>query len=421
MNRTLHSNNHLHLERLEDQEQYLNFAASYRSISVTANYVQSKKEFFFPLPAVAEGSMRTTEAVNISIGSRNSVAESLTLEGRLAFSTNSAALEYDIRRPDWVGNQKWKSSVYEIDLNAFYRPNEQVNVTFGLNNRSVFDLSDRFHIPSSGFPSTQNAERLLENGEPITTQAFFSQLSVNLSSDLLVVGGIRMERQLPYGLSDAKAGGLPEATFVSGRFEESQVEFIPRVAAIYKKSSDHIFKILYGEAINRPSFLQNITNTLDPDRDNLKPEKIRTLELNYISYAAKKYQVDLSLFRNSLTNLITRRALWAGGDYETFSDNGGKLVTLGIEMTTRARFADRLMLEPSATIQKTENEEDKTRSVAYSPKILAYLKAVYRISEGTSLALTSNYVDELESFFDITLVDPSQEPDSVQRGEQEIR
>ena len=210
--------------------------------------------------------------------------------------------------------------------------------------------------------------------------------------------------------------GLPQFTFVRGRFDKSKVAFIPRAAAIFKQSSNHIFKMMYGEAINRPSFLQNITNTLDPDRDSLEPEKIRTLELNYISVLAKKYRVNLSLFRNSLTNLITRQALFVGGDYETFSDNGGRLVTNGVEMTVRSRISDRLTLEPSGTFQATHDEGAGNRSVAYSPNILAYLKAIYRISERTSFSLTSNYVDGIEPFYDITLLDPSQGPGSALRG-----
>ena len=403
--------------RLEDEEKYLKFSWGYKSVSINTSYSQSKKEFFFPLPAVVDGSLRKTEAVNISIGTRNQVSQPLTLEGRFVFSTNNASLKYDIRRPGWVGNQNWKSSAYEFELNAFFQPNEQVNATFGLKNRSVFDLSDRFHIPSSGFPSTQNAARLLEDGEQILTQAFFSQVNVSLSSNLLLVAGLRMERQLPYGLSDSKARGLPQFTFVRGRFDKDKVAFIPRAAAIFKQSSKNIFKMMYGEAINRPSFLQNITNTLDPDRDSLEPEKIRTLELNYISVLAKKYRVNLSLFRNSLTNLITRQALFVGGDYETFSDNGGRLVTKGIEMTVRARIADRLTLEPSGTFQATHDEDAGNRSVAYSPNILAYLKAIYRISEKASFSLTSNYVDGMEPFYDITLVDPTQGPGSALKGE----
>jgi outer membrane receptor for ferrienterochelin and colicins len=402
--------------RLEDAETYVNLSGRYRSVSLSASYTQSEKEFFFPLPAVADGSLRTTKAIDLAIGSRNEISPLLTLEGRFVFSSNSAALKYDVRRPDWIGNQKWESSAYELELDAFFRPNEQVSATFGLNSRSVFDLSDRFHIPSSGYPSTQNAERLLEEGEEIVTQAFFSQVNAGLSSKLSVVAGFRLERQLPYGLSDSKAGGLPEHTFVNGRFDRSQVAFIPRAAAIFKQSNSNVSKIMYGEAINRPSFLQNITNTLDPDRDSLEPEKVRTLELNQVSVLAGKYHLNLSIFRNSLTDLITRQALFVGGDYETFSDNGGKLVTHGLEASVRAGIANGLTLELSGTLQSTKDEHAEDRRVAYSPGLLAYLKAIYRFNERASLSLTSNYVDGMEPYYDVQLVDPNQGPGSPQKG-----
>lgn len=402
--------------RLEDEEKYLNFSGTYKSISLDASYTHSEKEFFFPLPAVADGSLRTTNALNISIGSQNKISDSLTIEGKLLFSKNSAALKYDIRRPNWIGNQRWSSSAYDFELNAFYQPNARTNLTFGFNYRSVFDVSDRFHIPSSGFPSTQNAARLLEEGEEIVTQAIYSQLSLNPTSKLLLVAGLRMERQLPYALSDSKAGGLPEFTYSKGKFDKDEVTTIPRIAAIFKPTESHLFKLMYGEAINRPSFLQNITNTLDPNRDSLKPEDIKTFELNYLSVINEKHQVNLSLFRNSLSNLINRQALFVNGDYETFSDNGGRLITNGIEMTVQSRIMSGLSIELSSTLQETRDQAAKNRTVAYSPRALAYLKLNYRISEKTSFSLTANYVGSMRTFYDITLVDPSQGIGSPQKG-----
>ena len=402
--------------RLEDGERYLNLFASFRDWFFDTSFVRSEKEFFFPLPAVADGSLRTTEAANLAVGYARELSPTLSLDGKLVYSSNDAHLRYDIRRPDWDGNQRWKSSALEFELNGFWLLNPNLDVTVGMNRRSVLDLSDRFHIPSSGFPSTQHAARLLVDGEHIVTQALFSQANYHLSNDLLLVAGVRAEQQLPYRLSDSKAAGLPEFTFREGKFDEDGITLIPRAAAIYNLNDRHIFKAMYGEAINRPSFLQNITNTLDPNRDSLEPEKIETLELNYITTLSQRMRVNLSLFHNVLTDLITRQAEFVGGDYTTFSGNGGKLVTDGIEMTVQSRPIAALGVELSGTYQSTEDEDAADRTVAYSPNILGYMRALYSLSAKTSVALTGNYVDSVQPFYDITLVDPDLGVEGEQKG-----
>ena len=402
--------------RLEDEERYLNFSGSFRSWFFDTSFVRSEKEFFFPLPAVVDGSLRTTKAANLALGYASEVSPTLSLEGMLVYSNNDAHLRYDVRRPDWEGTQQWKSSAVELEVTALWLPTPQLNVTLGLNRRSVFDLSDRFHIPSSGFPSTQHAARLLEDGDHIVTQALFSQAGYHVSEDLLLVAGVRAEQQLSYQLSDSKARDLPEFTFREGKFDEDGITLIPRAAAIYNVNNRHIFKAMYGEAINRPSFLQNITNTLDPNRDSLEPEKIQTLELNYITTLAKRMRINLSLFHNSLTDLITRQAEFVGGDYTTFSGNGGRLVTNGIEITMQSRLVEGLGVELSGTYQSTEDEDAVDRSVAYSPSMLGYMRALYSLSASTSVALTGDYVDSMQPFYDITLLDPDLGVKSEQKG-----
>ncbi len=402
--------------RLEDKERYLNLSGSFRGWFFDTSFVRSEKEFFFPLPAVVDGSLRTTEAVNLAGGYAMEVSPTLSLDGKLFYSSNDAHLRYDVRRPDWDGNQRWKSSALELELNAFWQHDETLDVTVGVNRRSVFDLSDRFHIPSSGFPSTQHAERLLVDGDHIVTQALFSQASYHLSDALLLVAGLRAEQQLPYRLSNSSAAGLPEFSFREGKFNEDGITLIPRAAAIYNVNDRHIIKAMYGEAINRPSFLQNITNTLDPNRDSLEPEKIQTVELNYITTPAQRIRINLSLFHNTLTDLITRQAEFVGGDYTTFSGNGGRLVTHGIEMTVQSRPAEALGVEVSGTYQSTDDEDAVDRSVAYSPNMLGYMRALYSVSEKTSIALTGNYVDGMRPYYDITLVDPNLGVEGEQKG-----
>ena len=89
-------------------------------------------------------------------------------------------------------------------------------------------------------------------------------------------------------------------------YNQDQIEFIPRLAAIYDINNQHIFKFLYGKAINRASWKQNIDIFLDPEQRKLKVEHIQTIEFNYIATFASKLTSIFSVFRNSLDNLLSR-------------------------------------------------------------------------------------------------------------------
>lgn len=119
---------------------------------------------------------------------------------------------------------------------------------------------------------------------------------------------------------------------------------------------------------------------------------------------------------NKLTNLITRQALFEGGDYKTFSDNGGGLTTNGIEVTLQSQPLKNLQCELSLTYQKTEDEQLGGNDPAFSPTILGYLKLAYRVSDDIDFSLSGYYVGEMSSFFDVELKNPSAGAGSEQIG-----
>jgi outer membrane receptor for ferrienterochelin and colicin len=94
-------------------------------------------------------------------------------------------------------------------------------------------------------------------------------------------------------------------------------------------------------------------------------------------------------------------------EYESWSDNAGKMITNGIELTLKAEPFEQFRFELSGLFQETK---DKTGgyediAVAYSPEFLGYLKASYRTRNFT-LAVTGNYVGAMETFWDKLKLDP---------------
>ena len=248
----------------------------------------------------------------------------------------------------------------------------------------------------------------MADGQFIMTRALFSQLNFSPFEKLKLVAGVRFEQVPSYKIISQSVYQTDEPVTNEGVYDRERIETIPRLAIIYYLNKHNIFKFLYGAAINRPSFFQNTRNALDPVHNNLKPERIHTLEINYITTLTKGVTLNLSLFRNTLDNLITRIVRFNDeGQYESWSGNAGKMVTNGAEMAINIEPVDNLRIELSGSLQKTKDKRENYKNipVAYSPNFLGYVRASYRIAPFT-ISLTGDYVDKMETYWDETILNP---------------
>ena len=261
----------------------------------------------------------------------------------------------------------------------------------------------------------------------VDTRAIFTQLNITPVKNLKIVGGVRFEQMPKYKLGSTQTylfdsidtTGTPVIEEIFTRteadYKADEIEIIPRFAAIYALNERNVFKLLYGQATNRPSFFNNTKNTLNPNLDDLKPEKIKTVELNYISSFSSGLTINFSIFRNTLSNLITRVSeLDTAGNYSTWNANAGKMITDGLELTISAKPINNLDVELSGTYQKTSDKRKgyENLDVAYSPDILGYFKVSYLFEpfgpNTTKIicSMTGNYVDAMETFWDDKPIDP---------------
>ncbi|ETR71848.1 MAG: hypothetical protein OMM_07852 [Candidatus Magnetoglobus multicellularis str. Araruama] len=180
-----------------------------------------------------------------------------------------------------------------------------------------------------------------------------------------------------------------------------------RFAAIYQLTDNHIFKLLYGKAIARPSFFQN-QDQVQQQHPPLKSETIQTFELNYISMFEPYCTINTSYFYNILNNLITRKVSPEPGDFAAFYTNGGKITTHGIEMTVQMYPTRQFQSEMSLVWQKSKDHRAgfENIDIAYSPHLLAYLKASYLYNRDISFSLTGKYVDDMKPHWDIIRQNP---------------
>lgn len=390
--------------RLENNEKYLDFSGTFKSLYINLNYNESDSDSYYYIPSYEDGSRFRTNSINMSLGYRKKLSNIFSVDGKITYSKNDAKAKYDYLFPDFYGIQNIESKAFEADLNCFIYPFANIEIKTGLLYRSILDVSNMYDLPSFFSTSLQNNYFYLSDGNDIITQAFYTQLNYLLFSNLTLVAGIRLEQMPKYSLGAILAGGTEDFMKIESTYNQDEIEIIPRFAAIYALNENHIFKFLYGQAINRPSFFQNTTNLLlEPGKGFLKPESIQTIEINYISSFSSNFTLNISVFRNTLENLITRVSESDNsGNYSTWSANAGKMITYGTELTLNTEPFENFRLELSGTFQETEDKRPgfENIDVAYSPKLLGYVKASYR-RKGFTIALNGNYVGAMETFWDV--------------------
>ena len=394
--------------RLENNEKYFNFSGSYKDFSFNMSYNEGKKEFYFNLPSVADGSLNRSSTLFLSVGYRKKLSDKVTAEGKFCYSQNRDTYKYDHFFENFYGTQQLLTNGVEMELNIFTAPNPKFDITAGLYYRAVLNASNNYDLPFLG-TSLENVFISLAEDDRVVTQAIFTQANYNLFKNLKIVAGVRLEQSPKYEVerSQTPVNGTPVES--SGIYDRSNIEIIPRFAALYYLNKHNIFKFLFGKAINRSSFAQNSQNSLTPDRPDLEPESIQTLELNYIATLSSKFTLNASFFRNTLNNLITRVVIYDvnSGEYDSYSANAGKMVTNGVEMSINLEPFYNFRLELSGTYQETKDKRPDFEDidVAYSPKFLGYLKASYRANWFT-LAVTGNYVSSMQTYWSQTETNP---------------
>jgi outer membrane receptor protein involved in Fe transport len=391
--------------KLENSVRYFNFSGTYKDFSVNMSYNEGKKEIYFAFPSVSSGSYDRMDVAHLSFDYHKELSDVVTMEGKFTYSHIRDSYKYDFLSEDFYGIQELETNAWELELNAFIFPSPGLNVTAGLYYRSIFNARNMFDLPSFGVPDLENNLTTLAEGDEIVTRALFTQADFEFSKNLKLVAGLRLEQSPKYGLEKFQIVDNGSPYKLNGVYDKDQVEIIPRVALLYYLNDRNIFKFLYGRAINRPSFAQNAQNSLTPLQPELEPESIQTLEINYIGAFSPRLSLNVSIFRNTLNNLITRVVEFdENNNYTSWSANAGKMITNGMELTLNAEPLLNFRVELSGIFQNTEDKREnfKDITVAYSPKILGYFKASY-LGHRFTLALTGNYVGRMETFWDETI------------------
>ncbi|HLP45712.1 MAG TPA: TonB-dependent receptor, partial [Candidatus Kapabacteria bacterium] len=384
---------------------YLNLSGDFKGVYLNFSYSESNRETYFVLPSFSSGILTQLTSAKGSLGYKKKISNIFSIDGKFNYDHIQDWYKYDHLSADFYGLQQIKSDAMEIELNGFITPSPRLDIKTGVSYRAILDASNNYDLPSFGSPSLVNNYFYLVGGEQIVTRAFYTQVNYKPFSKLELVAGVRLEQMPAYKMGAILAGGTPNYSKAEHTYNENSIEIIPRFAAIYSFNDNHVFKFLYGKAANRPSFLQNSRNSFSGGFEDLRPERIQTVELNYIAVISEDVTLNASFFANTLENLITRVVESdANHNYKTWSANAGEMVTHGVEITMQTRPVSHLNLELSTTFQQTQDKRKgfEDIAVAYSPDFLGYIKTSYKYKK-LALALTGYYVSSMETYWDETI------------------
>ncbi|MCP4693573.1 MAG: TonB-dependent receptor [Desulfobacterales bacterium] len=387
-----------------------------------------------------KGSVEEFETTTIQIGYRRELSNTIQIDGQIAHRS-----EYDYEKGVFYLDLNTGEEAYlelsggearlDAELDVIWKPSDIFSMIAGFSYGSVSNSSDDLTL-SKPYPidngednTGNNSEEKIEGGRYYVSDqdvyALFTQINYKPMNRLKLTLGIRVERHLQFDTRLGIRRGGHETVYPMALYNEGGKDyFIPRVAGVYSLTDHHIIKLMYGEAIKPLSFEDMDVGELDLDelddilneewiRRDLDPERIKTLELNYL-YSRSDLGLGFSLFMNDIENL--QSASYQKDEMkrarENF-ENSGRMVSHGVELILSYRPIDMLDLGFGATWQKSRSKADGDDVIAYSPNLLLKARCAYRW-RGFTIAATGLFVDEMDPWVEKE-TDPSENNDSLEK------
>jgi len=404
-------------------QKYVNFSGSFKDVyfdmgMANAKYGQTFSMLFY-LPAQCKSTFSKS-----AIGYRHSFSNSLTVNAKATYSRYDLLMEdnYFSTDPNGFGTesdiysygQYWSEKIEE-EINIFYRPNKRLNMSINAYHSALLDVGDKTDAPYNNSSNLLNRSGGVVEGDRVNNLAFYTQIDYQFLDKFRIVAGGRMERMGSFDLVLYRAMYYAGHTKFSGTFSDTKFNFVPQAGLIIDVSKNHYIKLMYGEAIKLPAVWE-LRNNLTVGQ-SLEPEKIKTIEINYLAQFTKSFMANISGFRNNIQDVVLRSIILLNDNYLSYFTNGAKIETNGVEMTLIFNPLPKLKTEVSATYQTSKYNSLGMNDVVveFSPKWLGYFNSVYNINDKLSVSVNATYTDEMEAQWDNTPINP-QDPNSLPRG-----
>jgi outer membrane receptor protein involved in Fe transport len=164
----------------------------------------------------------------------------------------------------------------------------------------------------------------------------------------------------------------------------------PRAALVWDAHLDLTVKLLWGRAFRAPAFTEqySINNPVIRGNAALQPERINTLEAAFAWQARADMQVNLSLFRHDMKDII--RTADSGGGTAQFNNIGAQHGT-GMELDATWDVTRKLRLSGNLALQRSIEDTTGT-DAGYAPRRHLHARADWSVANGWLLSGQVNHV-----------------------------
>ena len=189
----------------------------------------------------------------------------------------------------------------------------------------------------------------------------------------------------------------------------------PRLALVWSAAFDLTAKLLYGQAFRAPSFTEpySINNPVLGGNPAVKPETIRTVEAALAWAPADSLQLNLSLFRYAMRDMVRGAPNPAAPPASLIQNRGGQ-DGQGAELEIVRDASRSLRISGNYAFQRSLDQASR-RDAGDAPRHHAYLQADWAMARGATLSGQLNHVagchrppgDLRPAVNDYTTLDPS--------------
>lgn len=402
-------------KKLSTNRRHFSFNGNYKNLTIDFGMVHSRKNVFETIAGYGDGSWVNFNTSQFSVRYNKSLSDIISIESKFGYLNDYHWVDNEFYYKHSYTNNLLRSNSYELELLARITPNEDLSLVVGMYRNTIFDYIILADYVGLGY--LPNLEITYDND--IVSGAFYAQSEYAISDKLKTVAGLRLERLNPYNFDlnlnfpEASTLGTNQPpTIIPGEFKPRRIfEFIPRLAVIYSITENHILKLLYGEAIKQPNPTSNLDVALNSS-PQLKPAEIKTFELNYIASLSPKVLANFSVFRNKLDNLISRINILNDEGSIIVSTNAGKMTTTGVEANLQILPVSNLKIDMSVSYQNSKNQRKGFEQIdlEYAPKLLAYGKLLWDISDKISFSMAGRFVDKMHAGWNLDNLDNNNLP-----------
>lgn len=193
-------------------------------------------------------------------------------------------------------------------------------------------------------------------------------------------------RRVAYAYAQDEWGFATDWTLTAGLrhddFSDVGSTTNPRLSLVWDAAHDLTAKLLYGHAFRAPSFLElySINNPVIRGNPELRPETVRTLEAALAWQAAARLQLNLSVFRYAMDDIIRAVPNSTPGTGNTFR-NVGRQSGRGFEFEAAWDAARGLRLAGHYAWQRAL-DETTGEDAGFAPHHHLYLRADWQPAAG---------------------------------------